>query len=250
MGVKLKKVSTKAPEELDKEKMEMKTARMLSELDDLQNLLYAEGKHALLIVLQGMDASGKDGTIRDVFGKLNPQGVTVKSFKAPTAEELSHDFLWRVHSNAPAKGMIQVFNRSHYEDILVTRVHKWCDDKTAKKRMGAINDFEKLLTEHANTHILKFYLHISPGEQQQRLQERTHDPKKMWKYNEKDFAEAKLWKTYMKMYEDCFAACNKIPWHIIPADQNWYKEYLITRHVYSLLKGLNMKYPRLSPASK
>lgn len=249
MAIKLKKISTKAPAKFDKEKVEMKTASMLSELDDLQNLLYAEGKHALLIVLQGMDASGKDGTIRDVFGKLNPQGVTVKSFKVPTAEELSHDFLWRVHSNAPAKGMIQVFNRSHYEDILVTRVHKWCDDKTAKKRMSAINDFEKLLTEHANTHILKFYLHISPGEQQQRLQERTQDPKKMWKYNKNDLAEAKLWKTYVKMYEDCFAACNKVPWHIIPADQNWYKEYLITKYVYNLLKRLNMKYPVLSSSA-
>lgn len=246
MSIRLKKISTKAPAKISKEKTELKTAKMLSELDDLQNLLFAEGKHSLLVVLQGMDASGKDGTIRDVFGKLNPQGVTVKAFKAPTAEETSHDFLWRVHNNAPAKGMIQVFNRSHYEDILVTRVHKWCDDKTAKKRMDAINDFEKLLTVHANTHILKFYLHISTEEQQQRLQERTHDPKKMWKYNENDLAEAKLWKTYMKMYEACFAACNKIPWHIIPADQNWYKEYLITNHVYNLLKGLGMKYPALS----
>lgn len=248
MVIKLKKISTKAPAKLSKEKTVLKTAKMLTELDDLQNLLYAEGKHALLIVLQGMDASGKDGTIRDVFGKLNPQGVTVKSFKVPTAEEAAHDFLWRVHSNVPAKGMIQVFNRSHYEDILVTRVHQWCDDKTAKKRMNAINDFEKLLTEHANTHILKFYLHISPKEQQQRLQERIHDPKKMWKYNKNDLAEAKLWKTYMTMYEDCFKHCNNIPWHIIPSDQNWYKEYLITTHVYTLLQKLNMKYPLLSSA--
>ena len=245
MVIKLKKISTKAPAKLSKEKTVLKTAKMLSELDDLQNLLYDEGKHAVLIVLQGVDASGKDGAIRDVFGKLNPQGVTVKSFKVPTAEEASHDFLWRVHSNVPAKGMIQVFNRSHYEDILVTRVHKWCDDKTAEKRMSAINDFEKLLTEHASTHILKFYLHISPEEQQQRLQERIHDPKKMWKYNKNDLVEAKIWKTYMRMYEDCFAACSKIPWHIIPADQNWYKEYLVTNHVYHLLKSLDMKYPTL-----
>ena len=248
MVIKLKKISTKAPAKLSKEKTVLKTAKMLTELDDLQNLLYAEGKHALLIVLQGMDASGKDGTIRDVFGKLNPQGVTVKSFKVPTAEEAAHDFLWRVHSNVPAKGMIQVFNRSHYEDILVTRVHQWCDDKTAKKRMNAINDFEKLLTEHANTHNLKFYFHISPKEQQQRLQERIHDPKKMWKYNKNDLAEAKRWKTYMTMYEDCFKHCNNIPWHIIPSDQNWYKEYLITTHVYTLLQKLNMKYPLLSSA--
>lgn len=246
MPVQLKKISTKAPKKLDKDRTEAKTNELLSELDDLQNLLFAERKHALLIVLQGMDASGKDGAIRDVFGKLNPQGVTVKAFKVPTAEELSHDFLWRVHKNTPAKGMIQIFNRSHYEDILVTRVHKLCDDKTAKKRMEAINHFEKLLTEHANTHILKFYLHISPEEQYQRLQDRIHDPKKMWKYNKNDLAEAKLWNKYMKVYEDCFKACNNIPWHIIPADQNWYKEYLIANYVHSLLKGLNMKYPVLS----
>jgi PPK2 family polyphosphate:nucleotide phosphotransferase len=245
-SIKLKKISTKAPPKFDKENTVLKTTQLLLELDDLQNLLFAERKHALLIILQGMDASGKDGTVRNVFGKLNPEGVTVKSFKTPTAEELSRDFLWRVHANAPAKGMIQIFNRSHYEDILITRVHKWCDDKTAQKRMEAINDFEKLLTQHGNTQILKFYLHISPEEQQQRLQERMRNPKKMWKYNENDFAEAKLWDTYTKMYEDCFEVCNTIPWHIIPSDQNWYKEHLITTHVYNLLKGLNMKYPTLN----
>ena len=171
-----------------------KNRAIVEELNELQNLLYAEGKHAVLIVIQGMDASGKDGVIRNVFGKLNPQGVLVKSFKAPTAEELSHDFLWRIHSHAPAKGMIQLFNRSHYEDILITRVHKWCDDETAKKRMKAINNFEKLLAEHNNTVILKFYLHISPEEQQGRLEERIKDATKQWKYNENDFTEAKLWK--------------------------------------------------------
>lgn len=246
MPVKLKDISTKAPEKLDKEKTKAATADLLSTLDDLQNLLYAEGKRSLLVVLQGMDASGKDGTIRNIFGKLNPQGVTVSAFKVPTAEELSHDFLWRIHKNAPAKGMIKIFNRSHYEDVLVTRVHKLCDEKTAKKRMDAINRFEELLTEHANTHILKFYLHISPEEQQKRLKERMVDPQKMWKYSKNDFSEAKLWDEYMKVYEDCFDNCDKIPWHIIPADQNWYKEYLITDHVHSLLKGLGMKYPALN----
>lgn len=242
-AIKLKKISTRAPKSINKKKTKDQTDAMLSELDDLQNLLYAEGKHAILIVLQGMDASGKDGAIREVFGKLNPQGVMVKSYKAPTEEELSHDFLWRIHAHTPAKGMIQVFNRSHYEDILVTRVHKWCDDATARKRMEAINDFEKLLTLHNNTQILKFYLHISPGEQMERLKERTTNPKKMWKYNEKDMEEAKQWNEYMKMYEECFSQCNYVPWHIIPSDQNWYKEYLITKKVYDTLKGLNMKYP-------
>lgn len=243
--IKLKKISTRAPKSINKKKTKDETDGMLSELDDLQNLLFAENKHSLLVVLQGMDASGKDGAIREVFGKLNPQGVTVQSYKVPTAEELSHDFLWRIHAHAPAKGMIQVFNRSHYEDILVTRVHKWCDDDTAKKRMDAINDFEKLLTLHNNTRILKFYLHISPEEQLERLKERTADPKKMWKYNEKDFEEAKLWNEYMRVYEECFSHCSYVPWHIIPTDQNWYKEYLITKKVYETLKGLNMKYPGL-----
>ena len=243
--IKLKNISTRAPKRYNKEKIKIKTEEILLELDDLQNLLFAEGKHAILVVIQGMDASGKDGVIRDVFGELNPQGVTVKSFKVPTQEEMAHDFLWRVHAAAPRKGVIQIFNRSHYEDILVTRVHKWCDDETAKKRMKAINDFETLLTQHNNTRILKFYLHISPEEQQQRLNERMHDPAKMWKYNEKDFEEAKQWDIYMKMYEDCFAHCNAIPWHIIPADQNWYKEHLIASALHSTLKQLNMQYPGL-----
>src|SRR5450432_2795831 len=202
--IKLGDIDTRAPKDLDKQTIKEKNIKITDELNDLQNLLYAESKHAILVVIQGMDASGKDGVIRNVFGKLNPQGVTVKSFKAPTTEELSHDFLWRIHQNAPGKGMIQLFNRSHYEDILVTRVHKWCDDKTAKKRMKAINDFEDLLEEHNDTHILKFYLHISPEEQQERLTERMKDPAKMWKYNEKDFEEAKFWDEYKQMYEEAF----------------------------------------------
>jgi len=243
--IKLAEISTRAPKDADKDKTKKRTQEILDELDELQNLLYAENKHSLLVVIQGMDASGKDGVIRNVFGKLNPQGVTVKSYKAPTAEELSHDFLWRVHSHAPAKGVIQLFNRSHYEDILITRVHKWCDDKTAKKRMEAINDFEKLLEKHNDTHILKFYLHISPEEQQERLQERMSDPGKQWKYNENDFAEAKLWDIYMQMYEDCFEYCNDVPWTIVPADQNWYKEHVIASAAYDTLKSLDMKYPGL-----
>lgn len=244
-AIKLNKISTRAPKEYSKEETKLKSGKILLELDELQNLLFAESRHAILIVIQGMDASGKDGVIRNVFGKLNPQGVMVKSFKEPTPEELSHDFLWRVHSAAPRKGTIQIFNRSHYEDILVTRVHKWCNDETAKKRMKAINDFEQLLTVHNSTHILKFYLHVSPGEQQERLNERMRNPAKMWKYNEKDFEEAKLWNNYMKVYEDCFAHCNAVPWHIVPADQNWYKEYIIASTLHSTLKQLRMQYPGL-----
>lgn len=245
MAVRLAEISTRAPEDFDKKQTKEKTAQLVEELDELQNLLFAEGKHSVLVVIQGMDGSGKDGVIRNVLGNMNPQGVTVKSYKAPTPEELSHDFLWRIHAAAPAKGMIQIFNRSHYEDILITRVHKWCDDETAVKRMKAINDFENLLQEHNNTHILKFYLHISPEEQQERLKERMKDPAKMWKYNEKDFEEAKLWDIYMKMYEDCFNNCNNPEWTIVPADQNWYKEYIIASKLHTLLSSLDMQFPGL-----
>ncbi len=245
-SIKLSDFSTRAPEGLDKKETKEKTDTIIKELDELQNLLYAEGKHAILVILQGLDSSGKDGVIRNVLGNMNPQGVMVKSFKTPTAEELSHDFLWRVHRHAPLKGMIQVFNRSHYEDILITRVHKWCSDEMAKKRMKAINDFEQLLQEQNNTHILKCYLHISREEQQERLAERMKDPTKMWKYNAKDFEESKLWDIYRQMYEDCFNNCHSPAWTIVPADQNWYKEYVIASQLYGLLKGLNMQYPVLA----
>lgn len=243
--IKLSTISTTAPKKLEKEKIKAATQEILQELDELQNLLYAQHKYSILLVVQGMDASGKDGVIKNVTGTLNPQGCQVHSFKAPTSEEYDHDFLWRVHQHAPGKGMIQVFNRSHYEDILIQRVHKWIDDKTAFKRMEAINDFEKLLTVHNNTHIIKCYLHVSRGAQQQRLVERTEDPRKMWKYNENDLAEAKLWDKYMDAYEDAINHCNYVPWLIVPADHNWYKEYLIALTLRDTLKSLKMKYPRL-----
>lgn len=243
--IKLSEISTRAPDGMNKKEVKEKTDDILKELDELQNLMFAENKHSILIVIQGMDASGKDGAIRKVCSRMNPMGVMVKSFKAPTPEEYAHDFLWRIHRHAPAKGMIQIFNRSHYEDILITRVHKWCDDETALKRMKAINDFEELLQEHNNTHILKFYLHISKEEQAERLKERIHMPSKMWKYNEKDFEESKLWKKYMKVYEECFNSCNKVPWIIVPTDQNWYKEYIIANTLYSVMKSLDMQYPGL-----
>jgi len=243
--IKLSKIDTRAPKDLDKKEIKEKTEVILEELEELQNLLFAESKHSVLIVIQGIDGSGKDGVIRNALGNMNPQGVTVKSYKAPTAEEAAHDFLWRIHQHTPQKGMIQVFNRSHYEDILITRVHKWCTDELAKKRMKAINNFEELLMEHNSTHILKFYLHVSKEEQHQRLSERMSDPAKMWKYNENDFEEAKLWDIYMQMYEECFENCNNPEWTIVPSDQNWYKEYIITKALRDLLKGLDMKYPGL-----
>lgn len=241
--IKLKEIDTRAPKDWDKKEVKEKLEEVITELDELQNLLYAESKHSLLVVIQGMDASGKDGVVRNVLGKLNPQGVLVKSFKAPTPEELAHDFLWRVHSHAPARGYIQVFNRSHYEDILITRVHKMIDDKTASQRMNAINEFEKLLSSGNRTRILKFYLHISPEEQRSRLQERIKNPAKQWKYNENDLKEAAFWDDYMEVYEDCFEHCNEIPWTIVPSDQNWYKEFIIASAVRDTLKGMDMQYP-------
>jgi PPK2 family polyphosphate:nucleotide phosphotransferase len=246
----LQELSTKAPKEFDKKETKEETARLLSELDELQNLLYAQGEHSVLVIFQGMDASGKDGAIKKVFTEVNPQGIQVSSFKVPTEEELKHDFLWRIHQHVPAKGMIQVFNRSHYEDVLITRVHGWCDDDTARKRFEAINNFEELLSVHNATLIFKFYLHISPEEQQERFRERIDDKTKQWKYSEKDFEEAKLWDRYMKMYEDVFEHCDTVPWDIIPADQNWYKEFLIAKTVVGRLKELNMKYPQLKEKSR
>jgi len=243
--IRLSEISTDPPKKADKEKIKAETEAILSELDELQNLLYAEHKNAVLIVLQGMDASGKDGLVSHVMSRMNPLGIDVKPFKAPTDEEKEHDFLWRVHKHAPGRGIIQVFNRSHYEDILIQRVHKWIDDKTAQRRMAAINDFERLLSVHNNTKILKFYLHISPEEQQKRLTERTQNPRKMWKYNKADQEEAKLWKKYMNVYEDAFNKCNDIPWIIVPSDHNWYKEYIVAKTLRDTLKGLKMKYPTL-----
>ncbi|HEX8334862.1 MAG TPA: PPK2 family polyphosphate kinase [Segetibacter sp.] len=245
MAFNLSEISSRAPKELDKEETKKKMPALLEELDELQNLLYANGKHGVLIIIQGMDASGKDGAIKNVFGTLNPLGVVARSFKAPTEEELSYDFLWRVHKHVPPKGMIHVFNRSHYEDVLITRVHKWIDEETANKRIKAINHFEGLLQEHNNTIILKFYLHLSKKEQTERLNERLTNSRKHWKANPNDFKEAELWDDYMKAYEDCFANCNTPAWNIVPADQNWYKEYTIATTVITALKQLNMEYPQL-----
>jgi PPK2 family polyphosphate:nucleotide phosphotransferase len=242
--IRLRQISTRAPKDVDKAETKDKIEKMRAEFSELQNLLFASNTYSLLVVIQGLDASGKDGAIRNVFSSTNPQGVSVVSFKVPTEEEYAHDFLWRIHKNAPRKGMIQIFNRSHYEDVVVTRLHRWCDDKTAELRMKAINDFEELLQRHNNTYILKFYLHVSAEEQSSRLKERMEDPAKMWKYNEKDFAEAELYDEYHKVYEDCFEN-SKVPWTIVPADQNWYKEYVMLKTILETLRSLDMKFPGL-----
>ena len=244
-AIKLKEIDTHAPKQFEKSETAEKLSKIIADLDELQNRLYAESNHSVLIVLQGMDASGKDRTIRRVFGQLNPLGVSAFPFKAPEHSELAHDFLWRVHKLVPAKGMMVVFNRSHYEDVLVTRVHGWCNDEMARKRMKAINEFENLLVEQNNTTILKFYLHVSHDEQLKRLNERIKDREKQWKYNKEDFAESSLWEKYREMYEDVFDHCSKIPWNIIPADQKWYKDYLVAKTVRDALEKLDLQYPGL-----
>ncbi|MGH2575070.1 MAG: PPK2 family polyphosphate kinase [Ignavibacteria bacterium] len=236
-------VSTKPPEELEKDTTKEKIKEYTKEIGELQDVLFAERKHSLLIVIQGQDASGKDGAIKKVFDDINPQGVMVKSFKVPTEEELSHDFLWRIHKHTPEKGMIQIFNRSHYEDVLVTRVLGFTDDKTASLRFKLINSFEQQL-QAQETIILKFYLHISEEEQKKRFEERLNDPKKQWKYSSKDWDKAKDWPKYRKYYQDVFENCSpEIPWTIVPSDKNWYKEYLISKKIADTMRNLNMKYP-------
>ena len=236
-------MSTHAPDKLDKSAIKKETSKIIKRLDELQYLMYAEGKHALLVVLQGMDASGKDSTIRKVFGSLNPQGVRVQSFKVPSKEEMEHDFLWRIHPHVPPMGYIGIFNRSHYEDVLITRVHGWIDDQTALLRMESINDFEKHL-ERNKIAVLKFYLHLSKKEQGVRLEERMKDPTKAWKYNPADFKERKDWDAYQHAYEEVLERCGpSIPWNIVPADQHWYKDYLIAKKVCETLEGFHLKLP-------
>lgn len=245
--LRLKNIDTRAPKKLNKESIKKETQKLKFKIEELQNLLYAESKHSLLVVLQGMDASGKDGVIKNVFDAVNPMGCRVIPFKRPTELEMKHDFLWRVHAQVPEKGMIHVFNRSHYEDVLIQRVHAWIDEKTVKSRFEHINKFEQLLINTGTT-ILKFYLHISPEEQLGRLQERMSDPTKMWKYNEEDLKERQLWDDYMKAYEDVFENCQEATaWQVVPADQNWYKEYYIAKEVVRAMEDMQMKFPGLKP---
>jgi PPK2 family polyphosphate:nucleotide phosphotransferase len=218
---------------------------MSARLTTLQTVLYAEQKHKILIVLQAMDTGGKDGVIRKVFSGINPQGVRIASFKAPTPPELAHDYLWRVHNQAPAKGELVVFNRSHYEDVLITRVHGWIDDATAKRRFRQINNFEAMLVEEGTT-ILKFFLHISKDEQKQRLQDRLDDPAKTWKFNIGDLAEREKWDDYQRVYEDAINETSSphAPWHIVPADRKWIRDLYVSSVLVKTLEDLKMTYPK------
>jgi len=218
--------------------------KLNTELAALQEQLFAEGKHRLLIVLQAMDTGGKDGVIRAVFEGVNPQGVKVASFKVPTPVELSHDYLWRVHQQTPGKGEMVIFNRSHYEDVLVVRVHQLVPEEVWSRRYQHIREFERLLADEGTT-ILKFYLHIDLQEQAQRFLARVEDPTKQWKFNPGDLDERERWEEYMKAYEDMLnqTSTDWAPWYIIPANKKWYRNWLISKIVIKTLKDLDMRYP-------
>ena len=219
-------------------------SKLNEKLQELQELLYAEGRHKVLVVLQAMDTGGKDGAIRRVFDGVNPQGVKVASFKVPTGEELAHDFLWRIHKQTPESGEIVIFNRSHYEDVLVVRVHGYVDKNVWSKRYEQINAFEKILAENGTT-ILKFFLHISKDEQKERLQARLDDPTKHWKFSLGDLDERKLWGDYQAAYEDVLnkTSSTHAPWYIVPANRKWYRDLVISKVLVETLENLNMKYP-------
>ena len=230
--------------DLDKKTARAEIAHLHDRMRVLQEMLYAQGERALLIVLQAMDAGGKDGTIKHVFGGINPQGVRVTSFKAPTAEELSHDFLWRVHQHTPPKGIIGIFNRSHYEDVLIVRVKNLVPPEIWKRRYTHINNFERLLAENG-TRILKFYLHISKDEQIERFQERLDRPDKNWKFSKGDLVVREQWDNYMEAYEAALTRCNTdyAPWHIVPANRKWYRNYAITKTIVETLESMSLAYP-------
>jgi PPK2 family polyphosphate:nucleotide phosphotransferase len=219
--------------------------RLSKRLEVAQEVLYAQHVHKVLIVLQAMDTGGKDGTVAHVFEGVNPEGIRVVSFKAPTPVQLDHDYLWRVHPEVPGRGEMVIFNRSHYEDVLIVRVHDLAPEEVWKRRYQQINDFERLLVEEGTT-ILKFYLHIDKDEQRQRLQDRLNDPSKNWKFNPEDLKERALWDQYMQAYQDVLnkTSTSWAPWYIVPANHKWYRNYVVARVLVETLEGLKMDYPK------
>ena len=231
-----------------REETEAATSVLLAELSDLQERLYAEGvgggHRSVLLLLQGMDTSGKDGTVRRVIGGLNPAGVRIHSFKKPTSEELAHDFLWRVDNAMPRPGEVVVFNRSQYEDVLVVRVHELVPESEWSTRYDRINEFERRAVD-AGTHLIKVMLHISKQEQKQRLAERLEDPTKHWKYNAGDLQERAFWDDYQAAYQDALTRCSTdaAPWHVVPADRKWYRNWVVANLLLGAMRDLNPQYP-------
>ncbi len=234
--------------ELDKAGTKIEIALLQARLKELQTKLFADKSQSLLIVLQAMDAGGKDGTIKHVFTGVNPQGVRVTGFKQPSSEELAHDFLWRVHQHAPEKGYIGIFNRSHYEDVLVVRVNNIVPKSVWSRRYDHINNFERMLAD-GGTRILKFYLHIDRDEQKERFEERLQRPDKNWKFSRGDLTVREQWDDYMTAYEEAIYRCNKdyAPWFIIPANRKWYRNYIIMKTIVATLEDMNLSYPAPEP---
>jgi PPK2 family polyphosphate:nucleotide phosphotransferase len=218
----------------------------LQKMEELQYRMYAESKHSLLIVLQGLDAAGKDGVVRHVLTGMNPSGCVSANFKQPTKEELAHDFLWRVHPHVPAKGAVAIFNRSHYEDVLVARVHGLVPEKVWSKRYDQINDFERLITTENNTTILKFFLHISKDEQLARFKKRLDDPKRQWKISESDYKEREYWGDYVKAFEDVLTktSTEHAPWFIVPSNHKWFRDLAISQILVRQMEGMEMQLPK------
>ena len=248
-AIDLSAIPTRAPEDLDRDRAEQETEDRVKRIGELVQKLTAEGEHAVLIVLQGMDAAGKDGAMRNVFADVPPYALRTVPFGKPTEEEFAHDFLWRVHKQVPAKGEMVIFNRSHYEDVLIQRVYGWITDEQVRQRMASINAFERLLQQDNSTLILKFYLHISKDQQKEELLERVNEPEKFYKHKDGDWREREHWDEYRKAYEDAIAG-SEIPWHIVATDQRWYRDYQMTQIIVEALEGLKMKWPKLVTSGK
>jgi PPK2 family polyphosphate:nucleotide phosphotransferase len=240
----LAKYSTTEPKGWLKEEIKAENKEIIAKIAEKQRLLYADGTKSILLILQGVDASGKDGTVRRIFSAVNPLGCRVYGFKEPTEEEYGHDFLWRIHKVTPPKGMIHIFNRSHYEDILVPTVLDLYPKKDIEKRYDQINQFEELL-EANGTKIIKCYLHISKEAQLESLTDRIENPLKHWKHNDGDWSSRKQWDDYMKVYENIFDKCDKVPWHIIPSDKNWVKINHVAKLLLKALEEMDLKWPEL-----
>jgi PPK2 family polyphosphate:nucleotide phosphotransferase len=228
----------------EKEKAKTETAEDAEAINEIQDRLFAENKRALLVVLQGIDCSGKDGTVRGVFNACGPLGIQVHSFRVPSEEERAHDYLWRVHNVCPPRGIIGIFNRSHYEDVLVVKVKGFASPEAIERRYDQINAFEKLLSENG-TRVLKFMLNVSKDEQAERLKERVEDPAKQWKFNPGDLEDRKLWDQYMAAYETALSRCSTAhaPWHVVPADRNWSRNFIVGKIVRETLEEMDPKYP-------
>ena len=240
----LRSFTTEPPDSFSKNSTNVLSNKLADQLADLQRKLFAQEKYALLVILQGMDASGKDGAVRNVFSRVNPAGCRVKSFTVPTEIERKHDFLWRVHMVCPEWGMIKVFNRSHYEDILVPTVENYATPEQIDQRIEAINCFERLLVNN-NTIVMKYYLHISEQEQIARIRKRKTQPNKRWKYEESDVRATRQRVEYLNVYERIFKECTVVPWHIVPADKKWYRNYFILKTLMEELNKYDIDYPKI-----